>query len=676
MSSCKIWVLCFYIILIPTTVSPLTIPRKAEGPICLDEKGNYTATSRHAANLKGLLYTLSVNIDDSGFYSGTLGTAKAVALCRADTLLDACRGCVKDNAGILIDHCPKQYQAILWSQFCMVRYSNETIFERLAVEPVTVFRGQKNVNASDVDEFKDIRKELMDDVRAKVANGSSPRMAEVGNRTTGPGDQKLYVFMQCTLDLSPKNCSSCLVEAALYLSGDSQAGTVYLPSCILRYGPTNVYNSKRLHEPILATPSLMPPPPLVPSPPPPGKHNENRIRSIITIFISIFACLLLVLCVGIYVMKRSKKKIHEYSSDVDGISTVESIQFDFGEIRDSTNGFSDDNKLGEGGFGPVYMGKLENRGEIAVKRLSKDSGQGEMEFKNEVLLVAKLQHKNLVRLLGFSIQGIERLLVYEFVPNGSLDQFLFDRIKSSTLDWDTRHKVIGGIAKGILYLHEDSRLQIIHRDLKASNILLDKHMNPKISDFGMAKFIVPDETQKSTSRIVGTYGYMAPEYAISGQFSVKSDVFSFGVIILEIISGQRKIFIQNGEDSGDLLSYAWRTWREGTTANLIDPMLRASSGSQRDMIKCIHIALLCVQENAVDRPTMASVVIMMNSLSITLPMPSKPGFYVPVGSFSGASIPYEHSLQTSAGIITQRLLPQSDHSSVNKYSSATDLYPL
>ncbi|EYU34172.1 hypothetical protein MIMGU_mgv1a025876mg, partial [Erythranthe guttata] len=361
---------------------------------------------------------------------------------------------------------------------------------------------------------------------------------------------------------------------------------------------------------------------------------------------------------------------------VDGISTVESIQFDFGKIKDSTNGFSDDNKLGEGGFGPVYMGKLENRGEIAVKRLSKDSGQGEMEFKNEVLLVAKLQHKNLVRLLGFSIQGIERLLVYEFVPNGSLDQFLFDRIKSSTLDWDTRYKVIGGIAKGILYLHEDSRLQIIHRDLKASNILLDKHMNPKISDFGMAKLIVPDETQKSTTRIVGTYGYMAPEYAISGQFSVKSDVFSFGVIILEIISGQRKIFIQNGEDSGDLLSYAWRSWREGTTANFIDPMLRASSGSQHDMIKCIHIALLCVQENAVDRPTMASVVIMMNSLSITLPMPSKPGFYVPVGSFSGASIPYEHSLQTSAGIITQRLLPQSDHSSVNKNSSTTDLYPL
>ncbi|KAL8058640.1 hypothetical protein ABFX02_03G032700 [Erythranthe guttata] len=173
-----------------------------------------------------------------------------------------------------------------------------------------------------------------------------------------------------------------------------------------------------------------------------------------------------------------------------------------------------------------------------------------MEFKNDVLSLAKLQHKNLVRLLGFSIQGIDQLLVYEFVPNGSLDQFLFERIKSSTLDWDTRYKVIGGIVKGILYFHEDSRLQIIHRDHKASNILLDKHMNPKISDFGMAKLIVPDETQKSTSRIVGTSVYMAPEYA---------NVFSFGVIILQIISSPRRIFIQNGEDSGDLLSYAWRS---------------------------------------------------------------------------------------------------------------------
>ncbi|EYU34179.1 hypothetical protein MIMGU_mgv11b022836mg, partial [Erythranthe guttata] len=260
------------------------------------------------------------------------------------------------------------------------------------------------------------------------------------------------------------------------------------------------------------------------------KDNENRTRSTIIIVVSIVACLFLAFCIGIYAMKRRKqKKIPENPAIVVDIGAVESIQYDFGEIRAATNDFSDDNKLGEGGFGAVYRGKVVNGEEIAVKRLSKDSGQGDIEFKNEVLLVAKLQHRNLVRLL--------------------------DRIKSSNLDWDTRYKVIAGIAKGVLYLHEDSRLQIIHRDLKTSNILLDKDMNPKISDFGMAKLIVSDETQKSTSRIVGTYGYMAPEYAIYGRFSVKSDVFSFGVLILEIITGQRKIFVQNGQNSGDLLSY-------------------------------------------------------------------------------------------------------------------------
>ncbi|KAL7116903.1 hypothetical protein ACP275_03G035500 [Erythranthe tilingii] len=276
---------------------------------------------------------------------------------------------------------------------------------------------------------------------------------------------------------------------------------------------------------------------------------------IIIICVPIVAFILLALGVGIIVKKRMKHEAKEminpdFSSD---ISTIESIQHDFGKIRAATNNFSDDNKLGQGGFGAVYMGKLVHGKEIAVKRLSKDSGQGDLEFKNEVLLLAKLQHRNLVRLLGFSIEGIERLLVYEFVRNGSLDQILFDRTKSSKLDWNSRYRIIVGIAKGVLYLHEDSRLMIIHRDLKASNVLLDENMNPKIADFGMARLVVPDATIESTNLIVGTYGYMAPEYARYGHFSVKSDVFSFGVIVLEIITG-RKIFTQNEENRGDLLS--------------------------------------------------------------------------------------------------------------------------
>ncbi|VVA15043.1 Hypothetical predicted protein, partial [Prunus dulcis] len=227
-------------------------------------------------------------------------------------------------------------------------------------------------------------------------------------------------------------------------------------------------------------------------------------------------------------------------------------------------------------------GTLLSGEDIAVKRLSTDSALGDLEFKNEVLLVARLQHRNLVRLLGFCLEGNERLLVYEFVPKASLDQFIFDTIKCANLDWESRYKIILGIGRGLLFLHEDSRFRIIHRDLKTSNILLDAEMNAKISDFGMTKLFMLDQRQGETIRIVGTYGYMAPEY---GYFSDKSNVYSFGVLVLEIISGQ-KMCSSRHEENEDLLSYAWKNWKEGTASNLIDPTLRTGSRTDASKLDC------------------------------------------------------------------------------------------
>ncbi|KAF5183143.1 S-receptor-like serine/threonine-protein kinase, partial [Thalictrum thalictroides] len=211
------------------------------------------------------------------------------------------------------------------------------------------------------------------------------------------------------------------------------------------------------------------------------------------------------------------------------------------DIVAATNNFSSEDKLGEGGFGPVFKGKLPCGKEVAVKRLSRKSGQGLEEFKNEIILIAKLQHRNLVRLLGYCVEGEEKILLYEYLPNKSLDAFIFANTKEQ-LKWRKRLNIIEGIARGLLYLHRDSRLRIIHRDLKASNILLDEEMNPKISDFGMAKIFGGNENQGNTNRVVGTYGYMAPEYAMEGLFSVKSDVYSFGVLLLEIVSGKKNQF--------------------------------------------------------------------------------------------------------------------------------------
>ncbi|KAK1406571.1 hypothetical protein QVD17_42004 [Tagetes erecta] len=222
--------------------------------------------------------------------------------------------------------------------------------------------------------------------------------------------------------------------------------------------------------------------------------------------------------------------------------TMELPLFAFSTITNATSNFSPNNKLGEAGFGLVYKGVLEEGQEIAVKRLSRNSSQGLDEFKNEVICISKLQHRNLVKLLECCIHADEKLLIYEYMPNKSLDLFIFDQAQSTILDWKNRFNIIKGIARGLVYLHQDSRLRIIHRDLKASNILLDQDMNPKISDFGIARSVGGNESQGNTERhllLCVVRGYMSPEYAIDGIFSMKSDVFSFGVLMLEIVSGKR-----------------------------------------------------------------------------------------------------------------------------------------
>ncbi|KAK2650878.1 hypothetical protein Ddye_018367 [Dipteronia dyeriana] len=327
--------------------------------------------------------------------------------------------------------------------------------------------------------------------------------------------------------------------------------------------------------------------------------------------------------------------------------------FDFESILAATDSFSEANKLGKGGFGPVYKGNFPGGQEIAVKRLSRVSGQGMEEFKNEVVLIARLQHRNLVRLLGYCIEGEEKILLYEFMLNKSLDSFIFDPNLGELLDWDMRFDIILGIARGLLYLHQDSRLRIIHRDLKTSNILLDGEMNPKISDFGLARIFEGKQTKGATNRVVGTYGYMSPEYALDGFFSVKSDVFSFGVVILEIISGKKNTGFYNSQEALSLLSHvsshslysltiwpilayyqfqfqtfqAWRLWQEDKALDMMDQQLRAGFKTKTDeVLKCINVGFLCVQEDPDDRPTMSDVVILLSSATATLPIPKRPAF--------------------------------------------------
>lgn len=234
---------------------------------------------------------------------------------------------------------------------------------------------------------------------------------------------------------------------------------------------------------------------------------------------------------------RSDKEGSE-EADLEKIAAQERKKFSYETLSRATGNFHASNKLGEGGFGPVYKGKLVDGREIAVKMLSQHSRQGTREFENEAKLLASVQHRNVVNLLGYCAYGENKLLVYEYIANESLDKLLFKPHRRQELDWKRRYDIIAGVAKGLQYLHEDSPTCIIHRDIKASNILLDDKWIPKIADFGMARLFPEDQTHINT-RVAGTNGYMAPEYVMNGYLSVKADVFSFGVVMLELISGQR-----------------------------------------------------------------------------------------------------------------------------------------
>ncbi|KAL5579049.1 hypothetical protein UlMin_011491 [Ulmus minor] len=494
-----------------------------------------------------------------------------IFLCRGDITTTTCQDCVSRASREILRRCSLEKQAIIWYDVCLIRYQDRSEF---VTTPGIVQSTSLNSSRSvmEIDLFNELLAPMMDSLAIRAA-----RSAIAG-------------FPLC--------CNG------------KDGGTALLPSCFARYELFPFYNNTETE----ALPS------------PSGKPKSSS-ATIIAIILPIVLALLL-FSIGIcFQRSKVKKKSNTFLEDIGGaeIETTESMQFDLKAIEAATNKFSEDNKIGEGGFGDVYQGSLHNGQRITVKRLAGSSGQGAAEFKNEVLLMAKLQHRNLVRLLGFCLEGEEKILIYEYVSNRSLDYYLFDHEKKNQLDWTRRYKIITGIARGIFYPHEDSRLKIIHRDLKSSNILLDNEMNPKISDFGMAKVFIADQTQGNTKRIVGTYGYMSPEYAMHGQFSVKSDVFSFGVLILEILSGKKNNCFYQSHGDGDLLSFAWEHWRNGTPLELLDPTIRHSY-SKNEVTRCIHLALLCVQENPALRPAMATILLMLNSYSVTLPLPQYPAF--------------------------------------------------
>ncbi|XP_038895730.1 putative receptor-like protein kinase At4g00960 [Benincasa hispida] len=657
--------LCFTLFFIPIVPRQAIAQPDFQFYDCVETQGNFTTNTTYKANLDHLLSTFTTDHQiDYGFYNFSYGhenRANVIGLCRGDLAPNACTTCLNNSRTLLPLRCPNQTEAIGWYDECMLRYSNRSIFNSIEISPA--FRGWNPNNASDPNRFIQIATTLLQQLTHEAALGDSRLKFSTGI-TSIPNFPTIYGAVQCTPDLSPQNCTACLLGAIQRIQlccGGKAGGRIGRPSCNFRFESYLFYQQ----SPVSSTPSpnpTLPPSPLLSNsntPPPQRKTSRTVIFIVVPIIVGVVSAVMITITIRIFLTKTKRRNstthVPASMAPEDEETDLETSQFDFDTIKIATNGFSEENKLGEGGFGAVYKGQLPSGETIAVKRLSQTSNQGENEFKTEILLVAKLQHRNLVRLLGFCFKENEKLLIYEFVENSSLEKFLFNPYRRVSLDWKTRYNIIGGITRGLVYLHEDSQLRIIHRDLKASNILLDNEMNAKISDFGTARLFSHDQIQGDTRKIVGTYGYMAPEYVHKGHFSIKSDVFSFGVLVLEIVTGLKSNHVHPNNEIVGVVGYAWKNWQSGDILNLIDPTL--TSGSKTEMVRCIHIGLLCVQENVVKRPTMGTILLMLNSCSITLPRPSQPAFIL--------------------SSTNSQVSEQSNHNSTQELNdmSITDLYP-
>ncbi|EEC82218.1 hypothetical protein OsI_26364 [Oryza sativa Indica Group] len=558
----------------------VALPLTAAQPwtICPGRSGTYIANSTYETNLENLPLTLraSASASPTLFASDSHGsgpdTVYGLLLCRGDVSSSDCFDCGTRVGNDVGQVCNRTKDAILVYNQCYAQFSDKRDFLNAAnnSNEYSLLKSGTNITSTDIAGYDRAVTELLN-ATVRYALENSTRLFATGQRVgNDTGFSNIYSMAQCSPDLSQAQCRSCLDGflgqwwKLFPLNGEG--ARVAGPRCHLRSELATFYTGNPMVQLPDAVPAIT------------GADTSEDFES------------------------------------------VKSTVLSLASLQVATDNFHESKKIGEGGFGEVYMGILSGQ-EVAVKRMTKGSNQGLEELKNELVLVAKLHHRNLVRLVGFCLEEGERLLVYEYMPNKSLDTFLFDAKQRRQLDWATRFKIIEGIARGLQYLHQDSQKKIVHRDMKASNILLDADMNPKIGDFGLARLFGQDQTRDITSRIAGTFGYMSPEYVMRGQYSTKSDVFSFGILVIEIVTGRRRnsrpYFCEQNDE--DILSIVWRLWEEGTTTEMIDYSL-GRNYPEAEVLKCVNIGLLCVQQNPVDRPTMTDVLVLLNSdTTCTLP---------------------------------------------------------
>ncbi|XP_020585399.1 cysteine-rich receptor-like protein kinase 2 isoform X2 [Phalaenopsis equestris] len=569
---------------------------------------NYNATnpSLFIANLNATIADLLSRIstaDGGGALFATAGSARsdspvyALAFCRGYLSRGDCLSCLS-SAAARLRACGSGTGGRVIYDGCNLRNESAPFYEQGTLPgnvPVCV-NGTDSTGG-----FAAATEGLLQDL-----SSATPKIAGYFVDEIRGG---VYAVAQCAPTVSKSVCADCLQVAYKNIKGclPSSEGRAIDAGCFMRYSGSTFFSTNSTVD--LA--ALL------------GSGHKREKKTAIIVGVA-GVCALLLLSIVLLLVWVRRKRPQEPWRDILGATELRGpMNFHYRDLKSATNNFSEENKLGEGGFGQVYKGTLKNGKIIAVKKLAMTQSKNvKASFLSEVKLISNVHHQNLLRLLGCSTKSDELLLVYEFMANGSLDKFLYGEM-SGMLNWKQRFDIVVGMARGLAYLHQEFHVCIIHRDIKSSNVLLDDNFRPKIADFGLARLMPGDQSHLSTY-FAGTLGYIAPEYVIHGDLSEKVDTYSFGVVVLEIISGQR------GSDSKlepvpqHLLELAWKLYEMDNLPNLIDKSLDPNEFDLEEVIRVITVALLCTQTVSL-RPTMSEVVVLLltqHSLHLNLSRPA------------------------------------------------------
>ncbi|XP_031108001.1 cold-responsive protein kinase 1-like [Ipomoea triloba] len=534
------------------------------------------------------------------FATSTQKTVYAMAQCRKYLSTADCVACF-DAAVLVTRNCSNAgvNSAILVFDGCFLRYNNGYFYDQSIDEIIGgTYRVCGNRTASKQNIFNATAAQQLNELLL-----ATPRIhgfyAAAKLQEESPGGATTYAVAQCAETMSESNCKDCLsvaynnIKDCLPNSADGRAGVD--AGCFLRYSDTPFFADNQTTD---ITPFL-------------GRGNSSGKKKPILAGVVGTVGIILVLAALFLWYLQSRKQNAWIRGNILGTKS-----YIYKDLKAATNDFSEENILGKGGFGDVYKGTLQSGDVVAVKKLIAISSRAKANFETEISLIANANHPNLIRLLGYSGNGKVLILVYEYMANASLDKYIYGE-KRGMLNWKQRVDIILGMARGLEYLHEQFDVCIIHRDIKSSNILLDDEFQPKIADFGLAR-LLPENKTHLTTKFAGTLGYTAPEYAIHGHLSEKVDIYSFGIVILEIISGRRSSDLKVEPVTEYLLEQAWKLYENDEHLGLVDNNLDPNEYEAEEVKRMLEIALVCTQSPSKIRPSMSEVVVMLSSTDASI----------------------------------------------------------